>query len=64
MLLKLLKMELNNRAQWKNAIKFPFSVTVSKFSFTFPVVAGKISLFLCCKVPDAVSVEDFESFEI
>ena len=24
--------ELNNRAQSKNAIKFPFSVTISKFS--------------------------------
>ena len=33
----LLKIELNNRAQCKNAIKFPFSVTVSKFSpYTLP----------------------------
>ena len=28
----LLKIELNSRAQCKNEIKFPFSVTVSKFS--------------------------------
>ena len=29
---RLLKIELNSRAQCKNAINFPFSVTVSKFS--------------------------------
>ena len=40
---RLLKIELNSRAQCKNAINFPFSVTVSKFSHyillhsTFPL---------------------------